>query len=420
MGKTLVTGATGFIGSHVARALAKRGDELRLLTRRKSQIDLLSDLEFERAIGDVTDRRAVRRAMADVERVFHVAGSTSLRDRDREAVWDTNVRGTRIVLESALEAEVERVVLTSSVAAVGVGKTRKPVDETATFDIGHLGITYVNSKHEAEVEALRLAARGLAGDDRQPVVRPRSRRAAGKLDGARQALHPAEGPGLRRRRAQHRRRPRRRDRATSSPTRRARSASATSSPGRNFTLDRLFADLGRISGVESPRVKLPGPVLLNALELANRVPLPIPVPTSRDEVRSAMLWWSLPEHSREVGARLQAAPARGDARGGRQLAARADREARSGMKEVVLYRCPTPTNFLCPCGAAARKLKRAGVEFRTERVPYSRKSRPEIEELTGQRRVPVLVDCEEIVHDSKRIVEYLEWKRSLPGQSART
>jgi glutathione S-transferase len=88
--------------------------------------------------------------------------------------------------------------------------------------------------------------------------------------------------------------------------------------------------------------------------------------------------------------------------------------------EVVLYRCPTPTNFLCPCGAAARKLKRAGVEYRTERVPYRRKSRLEIEELTGQRRVPVLVDSKEIVHDSKRIIEYLEWKRSQPGQSARS
>src|SRR5687767_14512027 len=95
VGTTLVTGATGFIGSHVARALAKRGDELRLLTRRKSQTDLLSDLEFERAIGDVTDRRAVRRAMNGVERVFHIAGRTSLRAQDRQAVWDTNVRGTR-------------------------------------------------------------------------------------------------------------------------------------------------------------------------------------------------------------------------------------------------------------------------------------------------------------------------------------
>ena len=88
--------------------------------------------------------------------------------------------------------------------------------------------------------------------------------------------------------------------------------------------------------------------------------------------------------------------------------------------EVVLYRCPTPTNFLCPCGTAARKLKRAGVSYRTERVPYQRKARPEIEELTGQRRVPVLVDADEIVHDSKRIAEYLDWKRSRTGRSARS
>src|SRR5687768_863624 len=99
--------------------------------------------------------------MNGVERVFHIAGHTSLRAQDRQAVWDTNVRGTRIVLESALEAGVKRVVLTSSVAAVGVGKKPKPVDETNIFDIGHLGITYVNSKHEAEVEALRMAAQGL-------------------------------------------------------------------------------------------------------------------------------------------------------------------------------------------------------------------------------------------------------------------
>ncbi len=80
------------------------------------------------------------------------------------------------------------------------------------------------------------------------------------------------------------------------------------------------------------------------------------------------------------------------------------------MSEVVLYRCRTPTNVLCPCGAAERKLRKLGVEHRTERVPQRRSNRPEIEELTGQRRVPVLVDGEEVVYDSKRIVQYLEWK----------
>jgi glutathione S-transferase len=76
----------------------------------------------------------------------------------------------------------------------------------------------------------------------------------------------------------------------------------------------------------------------------------------------------------------------------------------------VLYRCRTPTNFLCPCGAVARRLRKLGLEHEVDRVAQRRSSRPEIEELTRQRRVPVLVDGDEVVHDSKRIVEYLEWR----------
>jgi glutathione S-transferase len=77
---------------------------------------------------------------------------------------------------------------------------------------------------------------------------------------------------------------------------------------------------------------------------------------------------------------------------------------------IVLYRCRTPTNVLCPCGAVARRLRRLELEHRVERVAQRRGSRPEIEELTRQRRVPVLVDGDEIVHDSKRILQYLEWR----------
>lgn len=77
---------------------------------------------------------------------------------------------------------------------------------------------------------------------------------------------------------------------------------------------------------------------------------------------------------------------------------------------VVLYRCPTPTNRLCPCGAVARSLGRHGIDHRVERVPYRRDRRPEIEELTGQRRVPVLIDGDEVIHDSRRILEYLDWR----------
>jgi glutathione S-transferase len=77
---------------------------------------------------------------------------------------------------------------------------------------------------------------------------------------------------------------------------------------------------------------------------------------------------------------------------------------------LVLYRCRTPTNVLCPCGAVARRLRKLGLEYSTERVPYKRAGRPEIEELTRQSRVPVLVDSDEVVHDSRRIIQYLEWR----------
>lgn len=83
--------------------------------------------------------------------------------------------------------------------------------------------------------------------------------------------------------------------------------------------------------------------------------------------------------------------------------------------KLVLYRCPTPTNVLCPCGAVARRLGKLELDYRTERVPYRRNARPEIEELTRQRRVPVLVDGEEVIHDSKRILQYLDWKYGEDG-----
>ena len=76
----------------------------------------------------------------------------------------------------------------------------------------------------------------------------------------------------------------------------------------------------------------------------------------------------------------------------------------------VLYRCGTPTNFLCPCGAVARRLNKLGVEYRTERVRRRRTQRPEIVELTKKPYVPVLVDGEEVVSDSRRILQYLDWR----------
>jgi glutathione S-transferase len=81
----------------------------------------------------------------------------------------------------------------------------------------------------------------------------------------------------------------------------------------------------------------------------------------------------------------------------------------------VLYRCRTPTNFLCPCGAVARRLKKHGLEYRTQRLSYRRRDRAEVMELTKQKYVPVLVDGDEVINDSRRIVEYIDWAYGREG-----
>jgi len=85
----------------------------------------------------------------------------------------------------------------------------------------------------------------------------------------------------------------------------------------------------------------------------------------------------------------------------------------------TLYRCTTPTNWLCPCGKVARALGREGIEFSEVRVPQRRSRRPEVEALTGQRRVPVLVIDGEAICDSRRIVEHLRYRRKAVSASDR-
>ena len=77
---------------------------------------------------------------------------------------------------------------------------------------------------------------------------------------------------------------------------------------------------------------------------------------------------------------------------------------------TTLYRCQAPTDLVCRCGKVARRLRRAGIEFEEVMVQFRRRDRPEIEELTGQRWVPVLVHEDEVIHDSHRILEYLDWR----------
>jgi dihydroflavonol-4-reductase len=158
----LVTGATGFVGSHVARQLVDAGNSVRVLVRAGSNPLLIQDLPVERFEGDLRDLLPLGRAMKGIRRVFHVAADYRLWSRHPQEIYQSNVEGTRSLFEAARQNGVERIVYTSTVAtmAVPVASGALPNEEThATLDqmVGH----YKRSKFMAEMDAIKAAADGL-------------------------------------------------------------------------------------------------------------------------------------------------------------------------------------------------------------------------------------------------------------------
>jgi dihydroflavonol-4-reductase len=161
MRKVLVTGANGFIGANVVRALLAHGDEVRAFVRPGSDRRSLAELPVELAEGDLRDRDAVRRAVAGCGHVFHVGADYRFWARDPREIHETNVRGTLHVLEACLQAGVERVVHTSTVGTVGLSAAPAACDESTPLAPGQIHGAYKRSKLEAERVALSFAARGL-------------------------------------------------------------------------------------------------------------------------------------------------------------------------------------------------------------------------------------------------------------------
>ena len=336
MPAVLVTGATGFIGSHVAHLLVERGDSVRLAVEEGSPDAAIVDLDAERLRCDVRDRRSLRRALRGMERVFHCAGVTSVRPQDGERLFDVNVGGTKVVMEESLRAGVERVVFTSSAAALGPAKDGKTADETQLFTAGRLGIPYVNSVHEAEVEAMRVAARGLplvcvnpavcfgAGDHllgstrlvrsfllgRIPVYTDGAINVVDVRDvAAGHLLADVEGEVGER----------------------------YLLGGRNFTFDRLFADLGRLAGVDPP-VKLPAGAASRAAALLGAAGRPWPL--TQLEVRAAGNSWtySSAKARRELGWRARPHEETLEATVSWHLEREHERIARTRRSQQVQYR----------------------------------------------------------------------------------
>ncbi len=156
--RILVTGATGFIGSAVARCLLARGHDVRVLLRSTSPRENLEDLQVEIAVGDLRDPESLSSALRGCDTVFHVAADYRFWAKDPNEIYETNVDGTRAIMRAALEEGVERIVYTSSVATLGATVDGSPADEDTPSTLESMIGAYKRSKFLAEKEVSRMAA----------------------------------------------------------------------------------------------------------------------------------------------------------------------------------------------------------------------------------------------------------------------
>jgi dihydroflavonol-4-reductase len=157
---TLVTGASGFLGSHVARQLVARGEDVRVLMRPSSTNRAIADLSLEYVTGDLRDPASIARAMQGAKRVFHVAADYRFWAKRSRDIYDSNVGGTKNLVDAAMHAGVEQFIYTSTVATIAVDRPQHPnefTDSRLEEMVGH----YKRSKWMAAQEVLKAAKVGL-------------------------------------------------------------------------------------------------------------------------------------------------------------------------------------------------------------------------------------------------------------------
>ncbi|HEV8268265.1 MAG TPA: hopanoid-associated sugar epimerase [Thermoanaerobaculia bacterium] len=266
----LVTGGTGFVGAHLVRALLAKGHAVRCLVRRGTKATNLDGLDVERVEGDLRDSDSLVRAVTGSERVFHCAADYRLGAPDPVTLHQSNVEGTRNVLQAARDAGVSKVVYTSSVGALGLTADGTPANETTPVSRDSVVGAYKRSKFDAERVAEEFARGGL------PVVIVNPSTPVGELDvkptptgqvivdflNRRMPAYVETGMNL----------VDVRDVAAGHLL-----AAEKGTPGekyilgnRDMTLKEILDALGTISGLPSPRVKLPHavPYVFAALDTA--------------------------------------------------------------------------------------------------------------------------------------------------------
>ena len=157
--KAFVTGGTGFIGANLIRLLLKKGYEVRALVRPQSSLENLKPLDIEIIKGDLNDINLSEK-IRGCNVLFHVAAHYSLYQADKEQLYNSNVLGTRSILQAAKQANIERIIYTSSVAAIGVGNPGEIVNETHQSPVNELVGHYKKSKYWAEHEAKKAIIKG--------------------------------------------------------------------------------------------------------------------------------------------------------------------------------------------------------------------------------------------------------------------
>ena len=261
----LVTGATGFVGAHLVKALQGQGQTVRVLHRKNSDLSPLQGLQFQSAVGDITDPASLQPALQGVDSVFHLAALIAYSKAQRDTMQRINVEGTRHIVQACLQAKVSKLVHMSSVAAIGAGfSSQQILNEDSPYNLAHLKLAYHDTKRAAEQVVLEAVKQH---DLKAVVVNPSviygagdatkgSRAAQRKVARGRLPIYPPGGANVV---SVHEVVP-----ATLAAWQRGRVGERYILGGQNITIRDMFNIIARHAGVPAPRWPLPG-WLLHAL-----------------------------------------------------------------------------------------------------------------------------------------------------------
>ena len=303
----LVTGATGFLGYHVAKRLNERGIRPRVLERRNSTVEVLDHLDVERSAGHLEDEAAIQSACNGVDTVLHLAFKVSVGGgpAEVEAMQRVNVQGTRALLRIASAAGVQRAVVTGSALAIGVNRQPAPLDESARWSEHALELPYAVMRREVELDAIALASPRFSvltvcpsftfgPDDPSgaPANKLLAKLMAGKVParlavgfGSLDVRDFANGILL--------------------AGERGRSGERYLLSGENITTDRLVEEVAAITGVPGPRFTAPALLvrtLVKGLELFSSVTgKPPAITTDVLQILGRYAWYDTSKARRELG-----------------------------------------------------------------------------------------------------------------------